>query len=109
MIHYRLLQQALVNVLRFAIRCIHRALRFRQSTWLEPYVSLNTELWRQAQSKIEVELFKLLVNSVYGFSFMNLSNQSHIYVKKAHLRKDSNECRVLYKVISEAKLGIGRT
>ena len=76
-IHYRLLQQALKNGLR--IRRIHRVLQFKQSTWLRPYVAMNTELRRLATNKFEVELYKLMVNAVYGMSLQNV--RKHINIK----------------------------
>ena len=76
-IHYKLLQQAVRNGLR--IRRIHRALRFQQSAWLQPYVALNTALRQAATNKFEVELYKLMVNAVYGMSLQNV--RKHINIK----------------------------
>lgn len=47
-IHYRYLQQALANGLR--IQRVHRAMRFKQSTWLKPFVTMNSELRQQARN-----------------------------------------------------------
>jgi hypothetical protein len=78
-IHYRSLQQAMENGLR--IRHVHRVVSFKQSPWLEPYVRLNTGLRQQARNKFEVELFKLMVNAVYGMSLQNV--RKHINVRMA--------------------------
>ncbi|XP_054257389.1 uncharacterized protein LOC128982453 [Macrosteles quadrilineatus] len=78
-IHYRALQQAMDNGLR--VRRIHRVLRFKQRKWLQPYVAMNTRLRQQAKNKFEVELFKLMVNAVYGMSLQNV--RKHINIKLA--------------------------
>ena len=78
-IHFRYLQQALQNGL--LLRHIHRVIRFKQSPWLKPYVAMNTEFRRNAKNKFEVELFKLMVNAVYGMSLQNV--RKHINLKIA--------------------------
>ena len=48
-LHYRILQFFLS--LRMRLTKIHRALRFRQSPWMEPYIQMNTELRKKAASE----------------------------------------------------------
>ena len=45
---------------------VHRALRFDQSPWMEPYIRMNTELRKKAASGFEKDLYKLMNNSVFG-------------------------------------------
>lgn len=40
---------------------IHRGVKFHQSAWMKDYIEVNTELRRNANSKFEKDLFKLLV------------------------------------------------
>ena len=39
---------------------VHRALQFRQASWLAPYILHNTEKRKQATSEFERNLYKLL-------------------------------------------------
>ena len=54
------------------LKKIHRALRFDESPWMEPYIRKNTELRKQAKSTIEQDLYKLMKNSVFGKTMENL-------------------------------------
>ncbi|XP_046841791.1 uncharacterized protein LOC124435903 [Xenia sp. Carnegie-2017] len=65
-LHYRNLQ------LGMRLKKIHRALRYDQSPWMEPYIRKNTELQKKAKSDFEVNLYKLLNNSVFGKTMENL-------------------------------------
>ena len=47
-LHYRNLQ--LYMSLGMRLTKVHRALRFEQSPWMEPYIRMNTELRKQATS-----------------------------------------------------------
>ena len=60
-LHYRNLQLYLSLGMR--LTKVHRALRFQQSCWMEPYIRLNTELRTKATSNFEKDLFKLMNNS----------------------------------------------
>ena len=63
-LHYRNLQLYLQLGMR--LKKIHRAGRFDQSPWMAPYISMNTELRKQAKSTFEQDLYKLMNNSVFG-------------------------------------------
>ena len=62
-LHCRNLQRYLSLDMR--LTKIHRALLFRQSPWMEPYIRMNTELRKQATSDFERDLYTLLTNSDY--------------------------------------------
>ena len=69
-LYYCILQLYLSLGMRLAK--IHRALRFRQSPWMEPYIRMNTELRKRATSDFEKDLYKLMNNSVFGKIMGNL-------------------------------------
>ena len=53
-LHYRNL--LLYLSLDMRLKKVHRALRFDQSPWMEPYFRMNTELCKQATSDFEKDL-----------------------------------------------------
>ena len=44
----------------------HRALKFKQSEWMKKYIDFNTEKRMNAANDFEKDLFKLMINSIYG-------------------------------------------
>ena len=69
-LHYRNLQ--LYTSLGMRLTKVHRALRFDQSPWMEPYIRMNTEFRKKAASDFEKDLYKLMNNSVFGETMENL-------------------------------------
>jgi hypothetical protein len=54
------------------LKKIHRALRFDQRHWMEPYIRHNTELRKRVTNNFEQDLFKLMNNSVFDKMMENL-------------------------------------
>ena len=82
-LHYRNLQLYLSQGLRRT--AVHRALRFDQSPWMEPYIRMNTELRKKAASDFEKDLYKLMNNSVFGKTMENLRRRVDVKLVRSHV------------------------
>ena len=71
----------LYRMLKFYIRHgmivekIHEIISFKQSRWLEVYISFNTEKRNRAKNDFEKDFFKLLVNAAFGKFLENVRNR----------------------------------
>ena len=69
---------------------VHRILKFKQSNWLKKYIEFNTEKRKNAVSEFEENLFKLLINCIYGKSIEYIKKR--ISVKLINNSKDYLRC-----------------
>jgi hypothetical protein len=100
-LHYRNLQLYLSLGMR--LKKIHRALRFEQSPWMEPYIRMNTELRKKATTDFEKDLYKLMNNSVFGKTMENLRQRVDVNLVRA---SEENKLRRLIASPSFARANI---
>lgn len=75
-IHYGLLIQCLAMGLK--LTKIHKVLKFKQSHFLRQYVDLNTSMRIKAKTAFERDLYKNLVNVIYGKSIQDIRKYRNI-------------------------------
>lgn len=77
-LHMENLKQYLA--LGLVLKKVHRVLEFQQSPWLASYIRKCTQGRRQAKFKFLKDLFKLMVNAVYGKTVENVLNYRDILI-----------------------------
>lgn len=75
-VHYRTLKQAINNGLM--VMRTHRVLKFEQSKWLKKYVDFNTKLRNESTTKFGKDLFKLIINAIFGKTMENVEKRKDI-------------------------------
>jgi hypothetical protein len=71
------------------LKKIHKCLKFNQSRFLRPWVKLNTNLRKNAKNNFDKDLFKLMINAVYGRSI--LDKRKHLNIKLALNEKQASK------------------
>ena len=78
-LHYRLLK--FVKELGVELGTVHNIISFKQKRFLEPYITGNTDLRKEAKNEFEKYFFKLMKNSVFGKTMENVKNRSNLHLR----------------------------
>ena len=86
LIHYRMLKFYVRHGM--VVEKIHEIISFKQSKWLESYISFNTQKRNRAKNDFEKDFFKLLVNAAFGKFLENIRNRLELELfKKDDIKK----------------------
>ena len=86
LIHYRMLKFYVRHGM--IVEKIHEIISFKQSKWLECYISFNTQKRNKAKNEFEKDFFKLLVNAAFGKFLENIRNRLDLeLIKKDNIKK----------------------
>ena len=86
LIHYRMLKFYVRHGM--VVEKIHEIISFKQSKWLQCYISFNTQKRNKAKNEFEKDFFKLLVNAAFGNFLENIRNRLDLeLIKKDNIKK----------------------
>ena len=81
LIHYRMLKFYVRHGM--IVDKVHNIISFKQSKWLEEYITFNTQKRNKAKNDFEKDFYKLLNNAFYGKTMENVRNRLKIkFIKK---------------------------
>ena len=86
LIHYRMLKFYARH--GKIVEKIHEIISFKQSKWLESFISFNTQKRNRAKNNLEKDFFKLLNNAAFGKFLENVRNRLGLeLIKKGDNKK----------------------
>ena len=86
LIHYRMLKFYVRHGM--IVEKIHEIISFKQSKWLECYISFNTQKRNKSKNEFEKDFFKFLNNAAFGKFLENVRNRlNQELIKKGDIKK----------------------
>ena len=76
LVHYRMLKFYIRHGM--IVEKVHEVISFKQSRWLEKYISFNTQKRNKARNDFEKDFYKLLNNAFYGKTMENVRKRIRI-------------------------------
>lgn len=94
-VHYRLLKY----FLEMGIVCskIHHVIKFKQARFLESYINFNSIKRMESKTNFERDLFKLIVNSLYGKTIESLRGRINVEIVNSKRELDFRVKKPLFK------------
>ena len=102
LIHYRLLKFYVRHGM--IVDKVHEIISFKQSKWLEKYLSFKTQKKNKADNGFEKKIYKLLNNAFYGKTMENVRNRLKInFIQKNDFRgKIKQQFKLTYNGVHES-------
>ena len=72
LVHYRMLKFYIRHGIE--IENVHTVISFKQSKWLEKYISFDTQKGNEAENDFEKDFYRKLNNAFYGKTMENVRN-----------------------------------
>ena len=79
-VHYRNLKYYVSE--RLISKKVNRIPEFKQSAWMKPYIDFDARKRKEATNEANKNLFKLLINAVYGKTMENMRKRIKIRIIK---------------------------
>jgi hypothetical protein len=76
LLHYRTLRFYLEHGM--TLTKVHKAIRFKQARWLQPYIQTNTEMRAKTKDPVEGQTRKFSNNAIYGKACENLTKRTDV-------------------------------
>ena len=90
LIHYRVLKFYVRHGM--VVEKVHEIISFKQSKWLESYISFNTQKRNKAKNDFKKDFLKILVNAAFGKFLENIRNRLELeLIKKDNIKKINDQ------------------
>ena len=81
---------------------IHEIISFKQSKWLENYISFDTQKRNKAENDFEKDFFKLRVNASFGKILENVRNRLELELIKEDIKNIIKQSKLTFNGIHKS-------